>query len=242
MLSLMNEYSDDEFRKIILNSFTYRDCLKKIGYTSFSGYLYNKLKQRIDDLQINISHFKIQSPIVRTRKNVFIKNSTCNQSTLRRWFLKENIEYKCSICGQKPYWNNKKLTLILDHINGCNHDDRLENLRWVCPNCNYQLETTNGKNIKKKNCNKKYCIDCGKLISAKSTRCINCDNEFRKTKSTQKITREELKDLIRTTPFVKIGKMFSVSDNAVRKWCRKFNLPYKTSEIKNYTNEEWLAI
>ena len=98
------------------------------------------------------------------------------------------------------------------------------------------------KTLKKRNCNKKYCIDCGKLISAKSTRCINCDNEFRKTKSTQKITREELKDLIRTTPFVEIGKMFSVSDNAVRKWCRKFNLPYKTSEIKNYTNEEWLAI
>ena len=73
MLSLMNKYSDDEFRKIILNSFTYRDCLKKIGYTSFSGYLYNKLKQRIDDLQINISHFKIQSPIVRARKMYSLK-------------------------------------------------------------------------------------------------------------------------------------------------------------------------
>ena len=37
------------------------------------------------------------------------------------------------------------LTLILDHINGSNHDDRLENLRWVCPNCNQQLETTGYK-------------------------------------------------------------------------------------------------
>ena len=38
--------------------------------------------------------------------------------------------------------------MILDHINGDNKDDRLENLRWVCPNCNYQLDTTNGKNKK----------------------------------------------------------------------------------------------
>ena len=72
---------------------------------------------------------------------MFVENSTANQTTLRRWYEKENIEYKCSICGQLPFWQNKPLTLILDHINGHNHDDRLENLRWVCPNCNQQLET-----------------------------------------------------------------------------------------------------
>ena len=42
----------------------------------------------------------------------------------------------------KPIWQGKPLTLILDHINGKNNDDRLENLRWVCPNCNRQLPTT----------------------------------------------------------------------------------------------------
>ena len=45
--------------------------------------------------------------------------------------------------------SGKVLTLILDHKNGHNHDDRLENLRWVCPNCNQQLDTTNGRNVKK---------------------------------------------------------------------------------------------
>ena len=74
--------------------------------------------------------------------------STINQKTLRRWYKKGNYtEYKCSICGLLPVWQNKELTLILDHINGLNNDDRLENLRWVCPNCNMQLPTTNGKNI-----------------------------------------------------------------------------------------------
>jgi len=49
-----------------------------------------------------------------------------------------------------PEWQNKPLTLILDHINGNNKDHRLENLRWVCPNCNQQLETTGFKSIRTK--------------------------------------------------------------------------------------------
>ena len=55
-------------------------------------------------------------------------------------------------------------------------------------------------------------------------------------------TREELKKLIRTIPFTKIGEMFGVSDNAIRKWCDKFGLPRKVSEIKKYSNEEWEKI
>ena len=50
---------------------------------------------------------------------------------------------------EKKFRKEKPLTLILDHINGHNHDNRLENLRWVCPNCNQQLDTTNGRNVKK---------------------------------------------------------------------------------------------
>lgn len=87
-------------------------------------------------------------PIKRTFDNIFIKNSTVCQKTLRDHYYKNHFtEYKCAICGLEPIWNGKDLTLILDHINGKNHDDRLENLRWVCPNCNQQLETTNGKNL-----------------------------------------------------------------------------------------------
>ena len=41
------------------------------------------------------------------------------------------------------------------------------------------------------------------------------------------VTREELKNLIRTESFVKIGEKFAVTDNAIRKWCDKFNLPKK---------------
>ena len=56
------------------------------------------------------------------------------------------------------------------------------------------------------------------------------------------ISREELKKLIRTTPFTTIGKQYGVTDNAVRKWCDKYNLPRKVKEIKSYSDEEWKLI
>ena len=71
---------------------------------------------------------------------------------MRKYFIKgEYVEHKCSICGQEPEWQGKPLTLILDHINGINNDHSLENLRWVCPNCNQQLDTTGSKNQAYKN-------------------------------------------------------------------------------------------
>ena len=243
MLNLMDKYSDEEFIKIVLQSLSYKECLQSLGYKSNSGNSTNKLKEKICKLNIDTSHFNSTIPTVRSEENIFIENSTVDQSTLRRWYIKgEYTPYICSICGQKPFWNGKELTLILDHINGYNHDDRLENLRWVCPNCNYQLDTTNGKNINHKQHEINYCLDCGKVISKRSVRCIECNSIHKTQQEVKGITRDELKLLIRTMPFTKIGEKYSVSDNAVRKWCDKYNLPRKSSEIKKYTDEEWLKL
>lgn len=56
------------------------------------------------------------------------------------------------------------------------------------------------------------------------------------------LEREELKQLIRNQSFLAIGKQFNVSDNAIRKWCDKYNLPRKKTEIKNYSDKEWNLI
>lgn len=86
-----------------------------------------------------------------------------------------------------------------------------------------------------------YCIDCGKEIFKSSTRCVACENA-RRRKNSNEISRDALKNLIRNKTFTEIGKQFNVSDNAVKKWCKKYNLPHLKSEIKKYSDEEWMKI
>lgn len=93
---------------------------------------------------------------------------------------------------------------------------------------------------KQKRREKYFCIDCGKEICYGSTRCLPCENAHRVTE--KPISREELKQLIRTTPFTTIGKMFGVSDNTIRKWCKSYSLPSKSGDIKKFSNQEWELI
>ena len=81
-----------------------------------------------------------------------------------------------------------------------------------------------------------YCEDCGCEISYGAKKCLSCRN---KEKSKNIPEKDELKSLIRTLPFTQIGHKFGVTDNAVRKWCDKYNLPRRSGDIKKYTEEEW---
>ncbi len=150
MPALYMKYSDEEFIKIWNLSTSMRDFALKLGYSSYSGDAGQNIRKRVKQLNLSDEHFIQKRPIKRDEANIFILNSTATQRTLRRWYFKGNYTpYKCSICGQEPYWNGKELSLTLDHINGINNDDRLENLRWICPNCDRQLDTFGSKNIKK---------------------------------------------------------------------------------------------
>ena len=48
---------------------------------------------------------------------------------------------RCELCGQTESWRGRTMALILDHVNGVPTDNRLENLRIVCPNCAATLDT-----------------------------------------------------------------------------------------------------
>lgn len=142
-MALIDNYTKDELQKIVDESFSMKEVIDKLGYATHSGSNNITVKKRLQHYEIDTSHFCFKKGIKRCPENVFVENSTASQNTLRRWYKKgEYTPYVCSICGQEPIWNNKELTLILDHINGNNRDDRLDNLRWVCPNCNQQLSTT----------------------------------------------------------------------------------------------------
>ena len=108
---------------------------------------------------------------------------------------------------------------------------------WYNENLSYPLHISQFNHM---NLVKNQCCDCGKEINRNSIRCVECENIHRR--QMPPITRDELKNLIRIKPFTKIGKQFGISDNAIRKWCDKYNLPRKSTEIKKYSEEEWELI
>lgn len=96
-------------------------------------------------------------------------------------------------------------------------------------------EVDNNSFIKKDK--KYYCQDCGKEITKGALYCMECRGKH--SRVSERPDRNELKHLIRTLPFTKIGEIFNVSDNAIRKWCDAYNLPRKKQDIKAYSDEEW---
>ena len=81
------------------------------------------------------------------KEDIFVVDSKYARSNLRQAAIRFEIAvYECNECGCGPIHNNKELTLELDHINGVHTDNRIPNLRWLCPNCHSQTQTYKGKN------------------------------------------------------------------------------------------------
>lgn len=105
-------------------------------------------KIRKDKGTIKPLHIKLRNPHRTKNKDIFVKNSRYPRHRLKQRILECSlIKYVCAMCNSLPVWRDKKLTLVLDHINGINNDNRLDNLRFVCPNCESQLPTYKSKNI-----------------------------------------------------------------------------------------------
>lgn len=74
------------------------------------------------------------------------ENSKASNNVVKRFLIRKGLlQYECCLC-KIGNWLDKKLTLQLDHINGIRNDNRIENLRLLCPNCHSQTKTYAGKN------------------------------------------------------------------------------------------------
>lgn len=146
--------SDEQFVELLKKSSTISEVLFKLGYTvKGNSWGYSQVKRRMDDLNLDCSIFKGKSAVIKTNKlnnvkkeDILKENCKHQRTVLRRYIIKNNlIPYKCAICGCTE-WQGKTLSLELDHINGVNNDNRLENLRFLCPNCHSQTSTYGSRN------------------------------------------------------------------------------------------------
>ena len=146
--------SDEQFVELIKKSLNISEVLFKLGYSvRGNSWGFSQIKKRMTDLNLDSSAFKGKSALVSKNKHSEIKaedilkpNCKHLRSVLRRYIIKNNlIPYKCAICGCIE-WQGKTLSLELDHINGINNDNRLENLRFLCPNCHSQTTTYGSRN------------------------------------------------------------------------------------------------
>ena len=211
--------------------------LENIDYSHISLGIHNRLGKKGTKRSIPLDE-------------VMIENSTYHYGHLKERLLVGGLlRNECYICGQKSTWNGLSLVMVMDHINGTRNDHRLENLRMLCPNCNSQTKTFSGRNCNTKSkicmccgektdrairCRKCYdkvkvrmvenkCVDCGVLITSNAERCYRCNlmkNGFVKNKP----TKDELIKMVNDMSWVAIGRKYGVSDNAIRRWARKYGL------------------
>lgn len=224
------KYEKEEFTKLVLSSNNLSDIAKKMGLNPFCGNR-NTIKKYIKLYNIDISHFRIDysNRINRKKRDlseILVIDSVFNNTNLKHRLYDERLkERKCEKCGQDENWNGEHMSLILDHINGINNDNRLENLRIVCPNCNATLSTHGGKNVKNSkykktltdNIIKNYC-KCGKIIDRKVKKCNICDSY--KQRKIKRPPYEQLVNEVKELGYSGTGRKYGVSDNAIRKWIK----------------------
>lgn len=140
-------WSEESLKNAVKKSECKSDVLRNLGISTKSGNFqtldkYLK-KYGIDDSSLKYDYKRGNKWVSKlTNEKIFCENSTVSKHTLKNRILKEGlIEYKCSSCELEDVWNGKPIQLQLDHINGKNTDNRIENLRYLCPNCHSQTET-----------------------------------------------------------------------------------------------------
>lgn len=152
------KWTNDDLAKAVINSNSIRGVLIKLGLVPAGGN-YQHVSATIKKSGLDTSHFtgmgwrknkKFDFVPVRPLDEILVKNSDFQSFKLKKRLFRDELkEAKCDLCGWAEISPDGRIPVELDHINGDHFDNRIQNLRILCPNCHSLQLTHRGKNQKK---------------------------------------------------------------------------------------------
>lgn len=232
-VSRLLSFTEQQLREAVAAAETVTETIRLLGLRPAGGN-YATIKRYLARWDISTAHF---DPAARRAKalarepkpleEVMTVNSHYKRSLLKPRLSAAGLKRPfCEMCGQGEEWRGRRMTLILDHINGETTDNRLENLRILCPNCNATLDTHCGKNKRSrpmKQC--PYCLDHFRPKRAEQVFCsATCGGRFHapSLRRVERPPREQLEAELAASNYVRVARRYGVSDNAIRKWERAY--------------------
>lgn len=241
-------YAEQEARTAIAASTSYAETLRRLGMRPAGGN-HRTLRAYAEQVWgIPTDHFdpdRARNEALKRGRvalsSILVEESTYSRSHLKRRLFEECLKTRrCEMCGQDETWQGRRMALILDHVNGVANDNRIENLRIVCPNCAATLDTHCGRQNRVEH-GSRDCLHCGGGFSpayASQRYCSRSCGVRRKRHGLpqperRKVTRPPYTHLLReigALGYAGTGRRYGVSDNAIRKWVRQYERERVTGE------------
>lgn len=156
-MSKKRKWTDKQFIEAVKTSLSYAQVIRKLGL-KVAGSNYDTVRRKIKELKLDISHmtgaawnqgerFRVIRP-ARPLEEILVENSSfANTNSLKKRLIRE--EFKKPMCEncKLSKWCNVQIPLELHHINGNKRDNRITNLKLLCPNCHALTDNYRGRNI-----------------------------------------------------------------------------------------------